>query len=121
MKSIMRAGVTKKIANYLTEKHIPTPRMCEKMRKEANGEECKREAKQTWSLVTISEILSNDFYIGTLRQGKYRRKRINGDEVKQHETDHIVFENNHTPIVDYKVFALAQENLKNVPHLTIVV
>ena len=82
----------KKIANYLTEKHIPTPRMCEKMRKEANGEECKREAKQTWSLVTISEILSNDFYIGTLRQGKYRRKRINGDEVKQHETDHIVFE-----------------------------
>ena len=58
----------KKIANYLTEKHIPTPRMCEKMRKEANGEECKREAKQTWSLVTISEILSNDFYIGTLRQ-----------------------------------------------------
>lgn len=102
----------KKIANYLTEKHIPTPRMCEKMRKEANGEECKREAKQTWSLVTISEILSNDFYIGTLRQGKYRRKRINGDEVKQHETDHIVFENNHTPIVDYKVFALAQENLK---------
>lgn len=102
----------KKIANYLTEKHIPTPRMCEKMRKEANGEECKREAKQTWSLVTISEILSNDFYIGTLRQGKYRRKRINGDEVKQHKTDHIVFENNHTPIVDYKVFALAQENLK---------
>ena len=79
----------KKIANYLTEKHIPTPRMCEKMRKEANGEECKREAKQTWSLVTISEILSNDFYIGTLRQGKYRRKRINGDEVKQHETDHV--------------------------------
>ena len=102
----------KKIANYLTEKHIPTPRMCEKMRKEATGEECKREAKQNWSLVTISEILSNDFYIGTLRQGKYRRKRINGDEVKQHETDHIVFENNHTPIVDYKVFALAQENLK---------
>lgn len=47
-------------------------------------------------------------------------QRINGDEVKQHETDHIVFENNHTPIVDYKVFALAQENLKNVPHLIIV-
>ena len=102
----------KKIANYLTDKHIPTPRMCEKMRREAKGEECKREVKQTWSIITVSEILQNDFYIGTLRQGKYRRKKINGGEVKQDETDHIVFENNHTPIVDYKVFALAQEQLK---------
>ena len=32
----------KKIANYLTDKHIPTPRMCEKMRREAKGEECTR-------------------------------------------------------------------------------
>ena len=86
--------------------------MCEKMRREAKGEECKREVKQTWSIITVSEILQNDFYIGTLRQGKYRRKKINGGEVKQDETDHIVFENNHTPIVDYKVFALAQEQLK---------
>ena len=46
------------------------------------------------------------------RQGKYRRKKINGGGGKQDETDHIVFENNHTPIVDYKVFALAQEQLK---------
>lgn len=102
----------KRIANYLTDRHIPTPRMAEKERREANGEECKLRVKQEWSLVTISEILRNDFYIGTLRQGKYRRKKINGSDMKLEETDHLVFEDNHTPIVDYKLFASVQEQMK---------
>ena len=102
----------KKIANYLTDLHIPTPRMAEKARKEANGEDCKISAKNEWSIVTISEILKNDFYIGTLRQGKYRRKKINGGDLKLRETDHLIFENNHTPIVDFKLFAGVQEQMK---------
>ena len=102
----------KKIANHLTDLHIPTPRMAEKARKEEKGEECKLSAKNEWSIITVSEILRNDFYIGTLRQGKYRRKKINGDDMKLQETDHLVFENNHTPIVDYKLFAEVQEQIK---------
>ena len=102
----------KKIANYLTDLHIPTPRMSEKSRKEANGEECKISAKNEWSIVTVSEILKNDFYIGTLRQGKYRRKKINGGNLKLQKTDQLVFENNHTPIVDFKLFAGVQEQIK---------
>jgi DNA invertase Pin-like site-specific DNA recombinase len=65
----------KKIANYLTDKRIPTPRMVEKLRKEANGEENKIKAGTQWSIITVSEILQNDFYIGTLRQRKYKRKK----------------------------------------------
>ncbi|MBQ8904736.1 MAG: recombinase family protein [Ruminococcus sp.] len=103
----------KKIANHLTDQHIPTPRMAEKMRREQNGEECKLKVKREWSIITISEILQNDFYIGTLRQGKYKRKKINGSEQRQHETDHIVFEKNHTAIVEERVFAQAQEQLKH--------
>lgn len=102
----------KKIANHLTDQHIPTPRMYEKMRKEAMGEEYKVKAKDQWSIVTISEILRNDFYIGTLRQGKYYRKKINGSDVKADESDHIVFENHHEPIIDYRTFAITQELLK---------
>lgn len=102
----------KKIANHLTEKNIPTPRMCEKARKEARGEECKIKAKPVWSIVTIQGILSNDFYIGTLRQGKYTRKKINGADIKIDEDDHIVFENNHEAIIDYRTFALAKEAMK---------
>lgn len=103
----------KRIANHLTDQHIPTPRMAEKMRREQNGEECKLKVKREWSIITISEILQNDFYIGTLRQGKYKRKKINGSEQRQHETDHIVFEKNHTAIVEDRVFAQAQEQLKH--------
>ena len=101
----------KRIANHLTDQHIPTPRMAEKTRREAQGEECNLRGKQEWSLVTVSEILRNDFYIGTLRQGKYRRKKINGCDMKLQETDHLVFEDNHTPIVDYKLFAGVQEQI----------
>ena len=102
----------KKIANHLTDLNIPTPRMTEKIRKEANGEEYRQEVKTKWSIVTVSDILKNDFYIGTLRQGKYKRKRINGNDVKNDKSDHIIFENNHTPILDYRIFAITQEQLK---------
>lgn len=102
----------KKIANHLTDRHIPTPRMRERARKEAAGEEYRGKVKESWSIVTISEMLTNDFYIGTLRQRKYHRKKINGDDVELDKNEHIVFENHHPAIVDYRVFATAQELLK---------
>ncbi|MCL2588109.1 MAG: recombinase family protein [Oscillospiraceae bacterium] len=102
----------KKIANHLTDKNIPTPRMSEQMRKEARGEEYKGKVRPEWSIVTVSGILSNDFYIGTLRQGKYKRKKINGSDEKIADRDHVVFENNHEPIIDYRTFAVTQEELK---------
>ncbi|MEM1484891.1 stage V sporulation T C-terminal domain-containing protein [Oscillospiraceae bacterium PP1C4] len=102
----------KKIANYLTEQKIPTPRMLEIQRKEARGEESKRKARPEWSIITVSEIIANDFYIGTLRQRKYTRKKINGVDKKLDESEHIVFENHHEPIIDYRIFAKAQEQLK---------
>lgn len=102
----------KKIANYLTEQNIPTPRMNERARKEAKGEECKIKAKPEWSIVTVQGMLTNDFYIGTLRQGKYTRRKINGDDIKKSIDEHIVFENNHEAIIDYRTFAIAQEALK---------
>ncbi len=102
----------KRIANYLTDQRIPTPRMNERARKEAQGEECRIKAKPEWSIITIQSMLSNDFYIGTLRQGKYTRKKINGADLKNNTEDHIVFENHHEAIVDYQTFALAKEALK---------
>ena len=102
----------KKIANYLTDKKIPTPRMREKARKEAMGDEYKGKVREQWSIVTVSDILTNDFYIGTLRERKFRRKKINGADIELDKSEHIVFENHHEPIVDYRIFATAQEMLK---------
>lgn len=102
----------KRIANYLTDKKIPTPRMKEIQRAEERGDECKLKAKPEWSIVTIQGILSNDFYIGTLRQHKYTRKKIHGADTKVDESEHFVFENHHEAIIDYKTWAYTQEQLK---------
>ena len=98
----------KRIANYLTEKKIMTPRMLEKSRKDALGIENKIKAKPEWSIITVQGILSNDFYIGTLRQAKYKRAKINGKDVKNDDSEQIVFEKNHEPIIDEKLFSTVQ-------------
>lgn len=98
----------KKIANYLTDQGVPTPRMSERMRKEAAGKKTKREAKNAWSIATVQGILDNDFYIGTLRQGKYTRAKINGKEIKRNDDEHIVIENHHQAIIDYRTFAITR-------------
>ena len=95
----------KKIANYLTDQGIPTPRMAERDRKEAAGEDYKRPVKSAWAIVTVQGILDNDFYIGTLRQGKYTRKKINGRDVRRDVDEQIVIENHHQAIIDYRTFA----------------
>ena len=98
----------KKIANYLTGQGIPTPRMSERMRKEAAGEESRRMAKNDWAIATVQGILDNDFYIGTLRQGKYTRAKINGKDIRRDEVEQIVIENHHQPIIDYRTFAVTR-------------
>ncbi|MBQ3194795.1 MAG: recombinase family protein [Oscillospiraceae bacterium] len=95
----------KKISNFLTDQGIPTPRMTEQARKEAAGEEYKRKVRTAWSIVTIQGILDNDFYIGTLRQAKYTRAKINGKDIRQGDAEHIVIENHHQAIIDYRTFA----------------
>ncbi|MGN1028015.1 MAG: stage V sporulation T C-terminal domain-containing protein [Faecousia sp.] len=98
----------KRISNYLTAQGIPTPRMSEKQRKDAAGEENKIKAKPQWSIVSVQGILDNDFYIGTFRQRKYTRKKINGADRKLEEDEHIVIENHHQPIIDYRTFAITR-------------
>ena len=98
----------KKIANYLTDQGVPTPRMSERMRKEAAGKKTKREAKNAWAIATVQGILDNDFYIGTLRQGKYTRAKINGKDIKRNDNEHIVIENHHQAIIDYRTFAITR-------------
>ncbi len=98
----------KRIANYLTDEGIPTPRMAERTRCEAEGETPARKVKNEWAIITVQGIIDNDFYIGTLRQGKYTRRKINGADVKQAASDHKVFEHHHQEIIDYRIFATAR-------------
>lgn len=102
----------KKIANHLTELGVPTPRANEIAQKEAEGKTTKLKAKNEWSIISVSSIIDNDFYIGTLRQKKYTRKGINGKDIRVNDDEQIVIENAHDAIIDTKTFAYAQEQLK---------
>jgi stage V sporulation protein T len=99
----------KRIANYLTDERIPTPRMSERERKEAEGKEYRRVVKPEWAIVSVQGILENDFYIGTMRQSKYTRKKINGKDIKKGTEEQIVIENHHQPIISYRDFRIAEE------------
>ena len=108
----------KKIANYLTEQKIPTPRMVEKNRKDneraSRGESPTNiKASPYWAIPTIKEILVNDFYIGTLRQKKYTRTTIHGKDKLLNESEHKVFEKHHPAIIDDKTFAKVQQQMKS--------
>ena len=102
----------KKIANYLTDRHYPTPRMRQKELIERDGGECRLKVKDSWSIITIQKMLENDFYIGTLRQHKWQRTKINGSDMRTDESEHIVFENHHPAIIEYSEFAVTQELMK---------
>ena len=102
----------KKIANYLTDKKIPTPRMKEKMRAEEEEKDYNRKVKKEWSIVSVQTILHNDYYIGTFRGHKYTKVSINGKDRKVDEENHIVIEKHHKAIIDDKTFLYTQELLK---------
>lgn len=101
----------KAIAVRLTEMGIPTARQDEIVRCELMGKSTRLKSSNRWSNVSISEILCNDFYIGTLRQHKYGRKKINGNNMPLPDNEHIVIENDHTPIVTKGVFEQVQQQL----------
>lgn len=102
----------KRIANHLTDRGVPTPRANEIAAKAAAGQHTKRHSKDEWSIITISSMLKNDFYIGTLRQKKYTRTKINGKDAPVDEADQITLEHAHSPIIDHKTFTYTQEQLK---------
>ena len=96
----------KRIANALTDEGVPTPRMSERERKVAEGEDYRpQRQKRVEHRHRCRAYWDNDFYIGTLRQGKYQRAKINGHDVKRDEVEQIVIENHHQPIIDYRTFA----------------
>lgn len=98
----------KKMAITLTDEGITTPRQSEKNRREAAGKDYNAASSGKWSPVSISSILKNDFYIGTLRQHKYARAKINGNDVKTAIEDEIVIESHHPAIIEPRIFAAAQ-------------
>lgn len=108
----------KKIAKYLNSKNIPTPSAAIREQKEAKNEsmgiqeEVRMQASSEWAPVTVQRIITNDFYIGTLRTHKWARKNIHGIDTRVPEEEQNVFENHHSAIIDEETFVKAQKQLE---------
>ena len=72
-----------KIARILTEEGVPTPNMYLREQRIAEGKTFNKPIGEKWMAPQISKMLDDDFYIGTLRTGKYRRRGINGNDVRR--------------------------------------
>lgn len=103
----------KKIAKKLTEDKVPTPKARLKQLMEEQGKTYDGEVGEEWNTVSVSHILENDFYIGTLRTNKYTRKGINGIDKKLPEEENYVFQDFHEPILTPELFDKAQETHKS--------
>lgn len=99
----------RKIANYLTEKCIPTPSMVHHQHELEAGRMNKRKVAEHWSDGMVKELLDNDFYIGTLRLRKRARSTIHGKDKRIPKEEQFIFENNHPAIIDKATFDLVQD------------
>jgi len=99
----------KAIAKTLTEEGIPTPKTRLKQLWEAQGKPYNGPVGDEWNTASISHIIGNDFYIGTLRTNKYSRKGINGRTKKLAKEEEFVFEDFHEGIIPKPLFYKAIE------------
>lgn len=99
----------KKIAKILNDNHIPTPSMVEHQRRLNKGLNSKVKVANGWDGRMIKSIITNDFYIGTLRTRKTVRTTINGTQKRTSEDEQFIFEDAHEPIVSKDLFYLVQD------------
>lgn len=81
--------------------------------------------KAKWAAITVGRILKNEFYIGTLVQGKRTTPNHKVKKIIQKPYDEwIRIENNHTPIIDredfYVVNRLLQQDMRVSPNVEAV-
>ncbi len=110
--SFLKGYRCKEIADMLTQEGILTPTQYKKAKGIAFQNP---NAKQntTWSYNTIKKILTNEYYIGSLVQGK--EKKINYKYKKRILTDKkdwIVIKKNHQAIVEEEIFYMVQRQFQ---------
>ena len=102
-----------KIAEKLNEKDVLSPAEYKKSIGLKYTTVFQTNAKSKWSAKTISRILKNKVYIGTLEQGKSTtpNHKIKKVQLKK-ESEWIVIENNHEPIINEIEFYNVNDLLK---------
>lgn len=99
----------RKISEYLTENKIPTPSMARRKHDLQEGANPRCPVALKWSDGMVRDILSNDFYTGTLRLRKRARKSVHGKDMRVPKEEQYIFTDHHLPVIDSMTFSLVQE------------
>lgn len=99
----------KKLAKILNAENVPTPSMIWHQDRVDKGLVSNVKVTKLWDSRMVKAIVTNDFYIGTLRTRKFTAITINGPRKRVPETEQYVFEDAHEPIVSKELFYLVQD------------
>ena len=104
----------RKIADYLNANidKYPTPASYKKDKYKIGRPKGDKFA-HLWADTSISRIIKNDVYIGTLRCGKTQRTMIKGGQRNVPPEQQIIYKNYFPPIISEETFEMAQRNREN--------
>lgn len=105
------AGINK-IAKKLSFSGVPTPSQRALQRAAEEGRGYKKPVSDRWTGAQLSKMLDDDFYIGVLRTGKYKRQGINGKDVRTSPEEQKVFVDHHPAILSQETFEAIQRRRK---------
>jgi len=100
------------IGKKLDESGMKTPSMQVREDRSEQGKTYKKPVAQFWDASMIHRILTNDFYTGKVRFGRFKTTAINGKSEKTEESEQIIFENNHEALISFDEFELTQNLLE---------
>lgn len=100
------------IARYLNENNIPNPTEY-KRQKGLRYKGSQKQYGNLWKYSAISDMLSNEMYIGNMVQGKYENRSYKSKHSKPVPRERwIRVEGTHEPIIDLELWNRVQEMLK---------
>lgn len=102
-----------KIAQILTDEGVKTPSMRAQELSIQSGKPYNKQVATVWNQGQLSKLLGDEFYTGKLVTGKYKRRGINGQDIRTDKSEQHVFYNHHEPIISQELFDKAQEMRKS--------
>lgn len=98
------------IANILNRERVLTPSKYQYIK---TGKKISSSVAEKWNGTHVLRIIKNDVYIGILRCGKTKRKKVNGKTHFVDDDKHVIYEDYHEPIISKEDFELAQKIIDN--------
>lgn len=106
----------RKIAGHLTQRGFPTGLQLQIKQRKAQGKDTSRleaKASPVWNSNSVAKIIGNDFYIGTLRQGQWRRQGIHKTDRRVPQEEQRAFPHHHPAILSQELFDEAAAQLRH--------